>query len=71
MSVTSSGGSSDQHRYAIGGKWLDLLKEVAPRIQRAAILRESDTIAGRGQFGAIRTEQNGNYPIKKWVLSAG
>jgi putative ABC transport system substrate-binding protein len=40
--------------YSIGGKWLELLKEVAPRVTRAAVLRQSDIAGGPGQFGAIQ-----------------
>ena len=40
--------------YAIGGKWLELLKEVAPRVTRAAVLRDPAIAAGPGQFGAIQ-----------------
>jgi putative tryptophan/tyrosine transport system substrate-binding protein len=40
--------------YAIGAKWLELLKEVAPRITRAAVLRDSTIAAGIGQFAAIQ-----------------
>jgi putative ABC transport system substrate-binding protein len=40
--------------YAMGGKWLELLKEIAPRLTRAAVLRESAIAAGPGQFGAIQ-----------------
>jgi putative tryptophan/tyrosine transport system substrate-binding protein len=40
--------------YAIGGKWLDLLKTVAPHVTRAGVLRESGTTSGPGQFGAIQ-----------------
>src|SRR5262249_31737199 len=40
--------------YAIGAKWLELLKEVAPRITRAAVLRDAATAAGIGQFAAIQ-----------------
>jgi putative tryptophan/tyrosine transport system substrate-binding protein len=40
--------------YALAGKWLELLKEVAPRVTRVAVLRESTTAAGPGQFGAIQ-----------------
>jgi putative ABC transport system substrate-binding protein len=40
--------------YAIGAKWLELLKEVAPRITRAAVLRDSSIAAGIGQFAAIQ-----------------
>ena len=40
--------------YAMGGKWLELLKEIAPRLTRAAVIRESAIAAGPGQFGAIQ-----------------
>src|SRR5262245_55222295 len=39
--------------YAIAGKWLELLKEIAPRISRVAVMRESAVAAGPGQFAAI------------------
>src|SRR5215469_8735284 len=38
--------------YAIAAKWLELLKEVAPRVTRAAVLRDSTIAAGIGQFAA-------------------
>ena len=40
--------------YSIGGKWLSLLKEVAPNVRRVAVLRESFVASGPGQFGAIQ-----------------
>jgi ABC-type uncharacterized transport system substrate-binding protein len=40
--------------YALSGKWLELLKEIAPRVTRAAVLRDSAIAAGPGQFGAIQ-----------------
>ena len=41
--------------YAIGGKWLALLKEVSPRTNRVAVLRDPTVALGPGQFGAIQT----------------
>ncbi len=41
--------------YGIGGKWLDLLKELAPRVTRVAVARDSTTTAGIGQWSAIQT----------------
>jgi putative ABC transport system substrate-binding protein len=41
--------------YSMGGKWLELLKEIDPRVARVAVLRESAIAAGVGQFGAIRS----------------
>ena len=40
--------------YAIGAKWLELLKQIAPGLARAAVLRDSQQISGGGQFGAIQ-----------------
>ena len=40
--------------YSMGGKWLELLKEISPRWTRVAVLRESAMVAGPGQFGAIQ-----------------
>jgi putative ABC transport system substrate-binding protein len=40
--------------YATSAKWLELLKEIAPRVTRAAVLRDSAIAAGPGQFGAIQ-----------------
>ena len=40
--------------YGISGKWLELLKEIAPRVTRAAVVREL-AIAGTGQLGAIQS----------------
>jgi putative ABC transport system substrate-binding protein len=41
--------------YAMGGKWLELLKQIAPGVTRAAVLRDPAIAAGPGQFGAIQT----------------
>jgi putative tryptophan/tyrosine transport system substrate-binding protein len=40
--------------YAISTKWLELLKEIAPRVTRAAVLRDPTIAAGIGQFAAIQ-----------------
>ena len=40
--------------YSVSGKWLELLKEIAPRVMRAAVLRDSANPAGIAQFGAIQ-----------------
>jgi ABC-type uncharacterized transport system substrate-binding protein len=41
--------------YGISGKWLELLKEIAPRVTRVAVLRDPDMAAGSGQLGAIQS----------------
>jgi ABC-type uncharacterized transport system substrate-binding protein len=38
----------------MSAKWLELLKEIAPGVKRAAVLRTLATAAGPGQFGAIQ-----------------
>ena len=39
--------------YSLGGKWLELLKQIAPDVKRVAVLRDAAT-SGLGQFGAIQ-----------------
>ena len=39
----------------MSGKWLELLKEIAPGVTRAAVLRDPAIAAGIGQFGAIQS----------------
>src|SRR6516165_6940732 len=38
----------------VSAKWLELLKEIAPDVKRAAVLRTLATAAGPGQFGVIQ-----------------
>jgi hypothetical protein len=39
----------------MSGKWLELLKEIAPRVTRVAILRDPTLAVGPGQLGAIQS----------------
>ena len=41
--------------YSIGAKWLELLKEIAPRIVRVAVIRDPTLASGAGQFGVIQS----------------
>jgi ABC-type uncharacterized transport system substrate-binding protein len=41
--------------YALAAKWLELLKEIAPGVKRAAVLRDATVASGIGQFAAIQT----------------
>jgi putative ABC transport system substrate-binding protein len=43
-----------QFEYSLSGKWLELLKEIAPGVTRAAVLRDADISAGIGQFAVIQ-----------------
>jgi putative tryptophan/tyrosine transport system substrate-binding protein len=40
--------------YGICGKWLELLREIAPNVERVAVLRDHTTAAGFGQLAAIQ-----------------
>ena len=40
--------------YAISAKWLELLKEIASRVTRVAVLRDAAVASGIGQFAAIQ-----------------
>jgi putative ABC transport system substrate-binding protein len=40
--------------YSMGGKWLELLKEIAPSVMRIAVLRDPARITSASQFAAIQ-----------------
>ena len=40
--------------YSMSGKWLELLKEIAPNVTRVAVLRDPAIASGIGQFGAVQ-----------------
>jgi putative ABC transport system substrate-binding protein len=42
------------YEYSLSGKWLELLKQVAPGVTRAAVLRNPATPSGMAQFGVIQ-----------------
>jgi putative ABC transport system substrate-binding protein len=41
--------------YGLAGKHLELLKEIVPDVTRVGVVRDSSSIAGIGQFGAIQS----------------
>ena len=41
--------------YTTTGKWMELLKQIAPRLMRVAVLRDPSSAAGIGQFTAIQS----------------
>jgi putative ABC transport system substrate-binding protein len=41
--------------YGMSGKWLELLKQIAPRVTRVGVVRDPEIAAGAGQFGAIQS----------------
>jgi putative ABC transport system substrate-binding protein len=48
-------GFSVSEEYGSSGKWLELLKEIAPQVTRVAVLRDPTIAAGIGQTGAIQS----------------
>jgi putative ABC transport system substrate-binding protein len=40
--------------YSMGGKWLELLKQIAPNVKRVAVFRDTTTPTGSAMFGAIQ-----------------
>jgi putative ABC transport system substrate-binding protein len=43
------------YEYGMSGKWLELLKEIAPGVKRAAVLRDPAVASGIGQFAAVQS----------------
>jgi putative ABC transport system substrate-binding protein len=43
-----------QFEYSLAGKWLELLKEIAPQVSRVAVLRDATRGPGIGQFAVIQ-----------------
>jgi len=57
-SLARPGGNATgftSYDYGIGAKWLELLKEIAPNVTRAAVIRDPAITAGIGQWGAIQS----------------
>ncbi len=57
-SLARPGGNATgftQFEYSMSGKWMELLKQIAPSVRRAAVLRDPSISAGLGQFGALQT----------------
>jgi putative tryptophan/tyrosine transport system substrate-binding protein len=56
-SLARPGGNATgftQFDFSLSGKWLEVLKEIAPRVANVAVLRDPVDPAGTGQFGAIQ-----------------
>jgi putative ABC transport system substrate-binding protein len=57
-SLAQPGGKATgflQFEYSLSAKWLELLKQTAPGVARAAVLRDAAITAGTGQFGVIQS----------------
>ena len=56
-SLARPGGSTTgfmQFEYSLSGKWLELLKQIAPAVTRAAVFRDPSNPTGIGQFAVIQ-----------------
>ena len=56
-SLARPGGNATgfmEFEYSMSGKWLELLKQIAPGVTRAAVLRDPAIASGIGQFAAIQ-----------------
>jgi ABC-type uncharacterized transport system substrate-binding protein len=57
-SLARPGGNATgfmQFEYSLSGKWLELLKQIAPGVRRAAVLRDLSNVSGIGQFAVIQS----------------
>jgi putative ABC transport system substrate-binding protein len=56
-SLSQPGGNTTgftQFDFAISGKWLELLKEIAPKVTRAAVIRDPSQFSGVAELAAIQ-----------------
>src|SRR5262249_46341359 len=57
-SLAEPGGNATgfmMFEYDLCAKWLELLKQIAPTVTRAAVLRDPDLAVGIGQFAVIQS----------------
>jgi putative ABC transport system substrate-binding protein len=57
-SMARPGGNTTgfiQFEYTLSGKWLELLKQIAPSVTRVAVLRDAAITSGIGQFAVIQS----------------
>jgi putative ABC transport system substrate-binding protein len=56
--------------YSLSGKWLELLKEIAPNLTRAAVLRDPSAASGIGQFAAIQALAPRSFGVELTVIDS-
>jgi putative tryptophan/tyrosine transport system substrate-binding protein len=57
-SLARPGGNTTgfiQFEFSLAGKWLELLKQIAPNVKRAAVIRDPSQFSGVGELAAIQT----------------
>jgi putative ABC transport system substrate-binding protein len=65
-SLAKPGGNATgfiAYEYTIAAKWLELLKEIAPHVTRAAVLRDASIASGIGQFAVIQAAGVGGIDL--------
>jgi putative ABC transport system substrate-binding protein len=58
QSLARPGGNATgftNYEYSMSGKWVELLKQIAPNVTRVAVIRDPTLAAGIGQFSAIQS----------------
>ena len=66
LSSARPGGNATgftQFEYRISGKWVELLKEIAPSVSQVAVVRDPRTSAGIGQFAVIQAMAPGGIAL--------
>ena len=66
-SMARPGGNTtgfSSFEYSLSGKWLELLKEIAPNLTRIAVLRDPALAAGIGQFAVIQAMMPPSFGVE-------
>jgi putative tryptophan/tyrosine transport system substrate-binding protein len=67
LSLSRPGGNTtgfSAFEYSLSGKWLELLKQIAPNVTRVAVLRDPALAAGIGQFAAIQALATPSFGVE-------
>ena len=67
-SLAQPGGNATgftQFEYGVSAKWLELLKEIAPRVTHTAVLRDPTIPEGIGQFAIIQADKRTSWKVSK------
>jgi putative ABC transport system substrate-binding protein len=56
--------------YSISGKWLELLKELAPGVKRVGVIRDPSVASGIGQFAAIQALASSSSEMELTAIDA-
>jgi putative ABC transport system substrate-binding protein len=59
------------YEYSLSGKWLEMLKEVAPNVTRAAVIRNPENPVGVALFSAIQAQAQSHVQRKITAMQTG